>query len=335
MSKHSSNKFFSLGFIVNMVWICSALSPTLAYSKPASQNPVTNPITNQITAPISLKGVDLILNRQHTCSTTLSLRSEALTPEQEKATCLQLGALEKEFHQLFSRSGADKKLTPVKHDNNNSLRANIYRDQASFALYAGKHFNMPVNNGGMYLEGLPEQTENHAEFVAYQREQGKVHNLGHEYIHYLDGRFNLYGDFCANLHDSHAAPENCPKPAPQTPYLVWWSEGIAEYLAHGKNNPNAIAQAKKKTYRLSELFDTGYEKNNDSTRIYSWGYLAVRFMLERHRAQIEQMLAFTRAGDYPRYQALVRSWGTSLDGEFVEWIETIGAESVESTESKK
>lgn len=322
MSKHQPTRYFPSGFILSIAWICSGLMPTLANSQPAPQSPVT--------APISLKGVDLILSRQHTCSATLRLRSEALTPEQEQAACQQLGELEKEFHELFS-GGKGISLPPVKQDNNSSLRANIYRDQTSFAQHAGKHFNMPVNNGGMYLEGLPAEAESHAEFVAYQREQGKVHNLGHEYIHYLDGRFNLYGDFCANLHDSHAAPENCPKPAPQTPYLVWWGEGIAEYLAHGKNNPSAIAQAKKKTYRLSELFDTGYEKNNDSTRIYSWGYLAVRFMLERHREQIEQMLVFTRAGDYPRYQALIRLWGTSLDEEFVAWIATISTESAENT----
>lgn len=317
MYKYSSTSYFLSGLLLSITCFYSGFTPSLANANPAPQNTVM--------APISLKGVDLILNRQHICSATLSLRSEALTPEQEQAACQQLGQLEKEFHRLFSGS-ASKMLTPLKHDNNSSLRANIYRDQASFALYAGKHFNMPVNNGGMYLEGLPAQAENHAEFVAYQREQGKVHNLGHEYIHYLDGRFNLYGDFCANLHDSHAAPENCPKPAPQTPYLVWWGEGIAEYLAHGKNNPGAIAQAKKKTYRLSELFDTGYEKNNDGTRIYSWGYLAVRFMLERHREQIEQMLVFTRTGDYPRYQALVRSWGTSLDEEFSDWIASLSTE---------
>nr|WP_315466946.1 collagenase [uncultured Undibacterium sp.] len=229
----------------------------------------------------------------------------------------------KKFHQLFAGNG--KTLAPVKHDNNQSLRANIYRNKNSFAEQAGMHFNMPVNNGGMYLEGTPERTGNHAEFVAYQREQVTVHNLGHEYIHYLDGRFNLYGDFCANLHDSHAAPENCPKPAPQTPYLVWWGEGLAEYIAHGNEHATALAIAAKKTYRLSELFDTGYEKNNDSARIYSWGYLAVRFMLENHRDEIDRMLAFTRVGDYPRYQALVRSWGTSFDAEFADWLDSLAS----------
>lgn len=299
--------------LILILSLLSAGTSTNSHAQSAQQQ--------ELNAPPSLRAVEQILSRAHVCSDSLRLRSEALSDAQEQAACQQLGQLEKKFHQLFAGNG--KVLAPVKQDNNQSLRANIYRNKNSFAEQASMHFNMPVNNGGMYLEGTPERADNHAEFVAYQSEQGSVHNLGHEYIHYLDGRFNLYGDFCANLHDSHAAPEKCPKPAPQTPYLVWWSEGLAEYIAHGNEHVAASTVAAKKTYRLSELFDTGYEKSNDSTRIYSWGYLAVRFMLERHRNEIDRMLSFTRVGDYPRYQALVRGWGTSFDAEFVAWLEEI------------
>lgn len=295
------------------------LLPWLLSWSLASYSHAQTKSAQEIKAPPSLRAVQQILSRIHVCSDSLSLRSEGLSDAQEQSACQQLGLLERKFHHLFAGDG--NTLAPVKYDNNQSLRANIYRKKSSFSEHAGMHFNMPVNNGGMYLEGIPEQAGNHAEFVAYQGEQGKIHNLGHEYIHYLDGRFNLYGDFCANLHDSHAAPENCPKPAPQTPYLVWWSEGLAEYLAHGNDHATARAIAAKKTYRLSELFDTGYEKNNDSARIYSWGYLAVRFMLERHREEIDRILGFTRVGDYPRYQALVRSWGNTFDAEFTVWLD--------------
>lgn len=268
------------------------------------------------------QSVDQVLTRQHTCSPTLSLRSSALSSEQEQAACTQLGALEQRFHQLFSTPS--KPLGPVKHDNNHSLRANIYASQAEYVKYATQHFNMPTDNGGMYLEGLPDQPNNHAEFVAYQRKseakEAVVHNLGHEYIHYLDGRFNLYGDFCATLHDSHSAPEHCAQPAPDAPYLVWWTEGIAEYVSRGKDHPHAIKAAASKQYQLSELFNTAYEKNNGRERIYTWGYLAVRYMMEQQREKTEHILNFTRQGDYPRYQALVRSWGTSMDQDFQDWL---------------
>ncbi len=264
--------------------------------------------------------VQSILSRSHDCGPTLTLRSQALTAQAETNTCAMLGAIEQRFHATFHTQGK-----PVKHDHNTSLRANIYASRADFVSYAAQHFNMPTNNGGMYLEGLPDQPGNQAEFVANQRPDGTVHNLEHEYVHYLDGRFNLYGDFCVGLHDSHSPPENCALPSPLAPYLVWWTEGVAEFISKGQNNPSALKALDAKHYALSELFDTAYEVNNDSVRIYGWGYWAVRFMMERHRGEIERMLTFTRAGDYPRYQALARGWGSSMDAEFASWLTTLSA----------
>ncbi len=260
--------------------------------------------------------IQQVLSRSHQCSPTLSLRSQALSERAEISTCHMLSEIEQQFHERFGTVGR-----PVKHDLNASLRANIYQSKDDFQKYAGLHFDMPTDNGGMYLEGYPDRPDNQAEFVATQNKDGSIHNLGHEYVHYLDGRFNLYGDFCANLHDSHAPPENCASPSPQAPYLVWWTEGIAEYISKGDRNPAAIMLATDKTYTLSQLFDTAYESNNGTARVYSWGYLVARFMMEKQRPKVEQILAFTRSGDYPRYQALVRSWGNSMDQEFALWLD--------------
>lgn len=260
-------------------------------------------------------GVGLILTKVRECNPTITLRSQALTKQQEDDACKLLQESEIKFHQVFNTQGK-----PVKDDNNTNLRANIYMSQAEYEKYAGKHFNMPTDNGGMYLEGIPSNKNNHAEFVTNQRLDGSIRNLAHEYIHYLDGRFNLYGDFCANLQDSHEPPENCAQPSPPRPYLVWWSEGLAEYLSKGNVNAKAMEVARTNAFALSQLFDTGYNTLGGTERVYYWGYLAVRFMMERHRDQIETMLAFTRTGDFPRYQALVRSWGTSYDAEFAAWL---------------
>jgi microbial collagenase len=321
--QHKLSQLRQLKQAAFVLLLITASHSSFAQTKPTITSNQATPISSTATTTATSKVEDILI-RNHTCSNSLSVRSQALKPEQEQAICQQLGQLEAQFHERFAGKG--KQLKPVLHDNNASLRANIYRDQASFAQYAGTHFNMPTNNGGMYLEGLPEQSGNHAEFVAYQRAQGQVHNLGHEYIHYLDGRFNLFGDFCATLHDSHSPPENCPLPSPDAPYLVWWTEGIAEYMAHGQHHPNAQKAAKQKTYLLSQLFETAYEKNNDSARIYTWGYLATRYMMEQHRNKIDAMLKLTRNGDYPRYQALIRTWGTSLDTDFELWLEKLGVE---------
>ncbi|MDZ7870344.1 MAG: collagenase [Rheinheimera sp.] len=290
------------------------------------------------TAPLSLPAdanaaalagepvVSEVLHQQHHCSSSLILRHARLQSAQLTQICTDLAALEQRFHQLLQTGHK-----PVAHDGNTSLRANIFASKADYQRFAGPHFSMPTDNGGMYLEGIPDRPGNQAEFVAYQRENGEVWNLQHEFIHYLDGRFNLYGDFCANLHDSHAAPENCPKPAPQTPYLVWWTEGLAEYIAHGADNPAALALAATPQFTLSALFNTGYEQNGGSERVYRWGYLASRYLIEQHPAKTSQLLQFWRAGDYPRYQALVKSWGTSLDAGFKQWLASVAQQKVVQT----
>ncbi|GIU46593.1 collagenase [Shewanella colwelliana] len=262
-----------------------------------------------------------ILSQQHDCSETITIRSQALTQEQVIQACALLQKQEAKFHQLFGTEGK-----PVANDNNHRMRANVYHSREDYTRYVTAHFDVPSDNGGMFLEGLPHVKGNQAEFVAYEK-KGQIWNLAHEYVHYLDGHFNLYGDFCASLHDSHSAPEYCPKPAPLLPHLVWWSEGLGEYISQGNDNPAAIAIIAKQNYQLSDLFNTSYEQNGGTDRVYRWGYLAVRFMMENHKDKLDTMLGFTRKGDYPRYQALIKQWGTSMDEEFQTWLQGLTATS--------
>lgn len=261
--------------------------------------------------------VDKVLSNTKVCSETIVLRHQALTKAQENDACTMLQEQEARFHDIFATKGK-----PVANDNNTRLRANIYQDRDAYVKYVTAHFDVPSDNGGMYLEGLPHLPDNSAEFVAYQK-KGQIWNLSHEYVHYLDGRFNMYGDFCASLHDSHSGPEYCPKPAPLLPHLVWWSEGIAEYIAKGKENERATKAAKKQIIHLSELFNTSYEQNGGGERVYVWGYLATRYMIEQQRNKVEQMLSLTRKGQFTRYQALVKQWGKSMDSDFSDWLKQL------------
>ncbi|MCL1145999.1 collagenase [Shewanella marinintestina] len=262
--------------------------------------------------------IDAVLSQSHACSDTIVIRSQALTKQQISDACQLLQTQEANFHQLFGTLNK-----PVANDNNHNMRANVYHSREDYVEHVTQHFDVPSDNGGMYLEGLPWKSDNQAEFVAYEK-KGQVWNLAHEYVHYLDGRFNLYGDFCLSLHDSHSGPEYCPKPAPLYPHTVWWSEGVAEYISVGDNNPKAIALiGNKQSYPLSDIFNTSYEKNGGTDRVYRWGYLAVRFMIENHKDKVDSMLGFTRTGDYPRYQALLTDWGTSMDAEFDAWLKQL------------
>ncbi|MCW8997838.1 MAG: collagenase [Kangiellaceae bacterium] len=264
-----------------------------------------------------------VLSQTTKCSETIVIRSQNLTEDEQLKACKMLRKQETTFHQLFNTQGK-----PVKHDLNQSLRVNVYASRDDYVKHASNHFNMPTDNGGMYLEGFPDKPDNQAEFVTYQRvlnDKKVIWNLQHEYVHYLDGRYNIYGDFCASLHDSHSPPENCPKPAPLDPHTVWWTEGIAELVAKGESHPRAFNNVVKNLnkFKLSDIFNTSYEHNGGGDRVYYWGYFAARYMMEKQRDKIEQMLTFLRAGDFPRYQALIRSWDNHMDEDFERWLRAI------------
>ncbi|KGJ96970.1 collagenase [Colwellia psychrerythraea] len=285
------------------------------------------PAKIQTTDNSKLASIEKILTQVHHCNKSITIRSQALSSDKIAESCKDLIAQEEKFHQIFNTLNK-----PVKNDNNTSLRANFYSSNAEYVKYATAHFNMPTNNGGMYLEGYPDKKGNHAEFVAYER-NGGLWNLTHEYIHYLDGRFNRYGDYCNGLHDDHAGPEFCPKPNASYPHGVWWSEGVAEYIAWGKDNGKAVKVAGSKKFPLSELFNTSYNNNNDSERVYHWGYLAVRFMMENHRDEVEKSLVLSRKGDWTGYQDLMRSWSTSMDKEWFIWLDSLAANADKSAKT--
>jgi len=310
-SKVSQKKIL---FVSAIASIC--LSACTAISDEAKES-IDVAKTTTVDGVEKLATVEQVLSQVHQCNDAIVIRSQALTTAQIDSACLMLVEQEKYFHKTFNTKGK-----PVADDNNHAMRANVYSHRDEFVKYATAHFTMPTNNGGMYLEGYPDKPNNQAEFVAYERND-QIWNLKHEYVHYLDGRFNKYGDYCNGLHDDHAGPEFCPDPNLAYPHIVWWAEGIAEYIAHGQNNSKAIEIAKQNDFTLSELFNTSSNENTGGNRVYRWGYLAVRFMMENHRNDVEDMLARVRTGDWQGYQQLVKGWGTRFDNEFATWLQTL------------
>ncbi|WP_235502957.1 collagenase, partial [Kitasatospora sp. Root187] len=207
-----------------------------------------------------------VLTINHTCSPSIKIVAQQMTSADLAATCTSLNNQDAYFHSVVKDSGA------VANDNNTTIEVNAFDSSADYQTYAGVIFGISTNNGGMYLEGNPATAGNQPRFIAYEAEWARpdfqIWNLNHEYTHYLDGRFDMFGDFNAGM----------------TTPTVMWVEGFAEYISYSYRNvvyDRAITEAAKNTYRLSTLFDTTYD-NSDSTRVYQWGYLAVRYMLQSH-----------------------------------------------------
>ncbi|MFJ2781946.1 collagenase [Kitasatospora sp. NPDC087315] len=254
----------------------------------------------------------VILPIQQTCNPGLKIRAQDMSPGQLATTCTSLINQDAYFHKVIGDKGA------IPGDVNTNLEVVVFDDYTQYALYAWAFYDIDVDNGGMYEEGDPAKAGNQARFIAHEaswlRPDFQIWNLNHEYTHYLDGRYNMYGDFDAGM---------------VTP-TIWWVEGIAENISYGyrnERNTAAINEAGKNTYKLSELFDTVYGQEADadvnSNRVYRWGWLAVRYMLQEHRADIETVLTKYRAGDWNGARTFLKQTiGTSYDAGFATWLKT-------------
>ncbi|PHV09679.1 collagenase [Chitinimonas sp. BJB300] len=194
----------------------------------------------------------------------------------------------------------------------------LFKNKNEYAKIGRAVFKIETNNGGYQLEGNTGEIGNVQRFWAYHKDGvdgtdeliGQyIWNLKHEFIHYLDNVFNQadYADFFSN-----------------ETRLVWWQEGVAEYFSKQNSYPNAIEVARKKTYTLSQIFNHTYDMSDYFGRAYTWGYLGVRFMFERHRDDVEKMLLIIRSGKPKEYTKFIfTDIGTRYDSEFNQWLNTV------------
>ncbi|MFD3536805.1 collagenase [Streptomyces sp. NPDC058664] len=245
-----------------------------------------------------------VLPVRHTCGPSIRILAQQMTTAELSASCTSLLAQDAYFHGVARDDG------PVAGDNNTTIEVVAYDSSADYQTYAGAMYGIDTDNGGMYLEGDPAAAGNQARFIAYEAEWLRpafhIWNLNHEYTHYLDGRFTMHGDFAANM----------------TTPTVWWVEGFAEYVSyHYRDEPYtaAMTEAGRGTYTLSSLFDTDY--SHGTTRVYRWGYLAVRYMLEKHPADLDKVLGHYRAGEWAAARShLTGTIGTRYDSDFRTWL---------------
>ncbi|WP_266159815.1 M9 family metallopeptidase [Dyella silvatica] len=245
-----------------------------------------------------------VLPVDYPCSADLHLRAQALTTDQVSQTCAQVIGEEGFFHQRVQNSN-----TPVADDHNSTLELVVFHSSSDYQTYSGAIFGNDTNNGGIYLEGDPSAAGNQARFIAYEAEwlrpTFQIWNLTHEFVHYLDGRFDMYGDFTA---------------ATSTP-TIWWIEGLAEYMSYsyrGVPYPEAFADAGTAAFPLSTIFANDY--NSGQERVYRWGYLATRYMFENHQDEVGNILGYFRPGNYSGYANYLGQIRTTHDADWGQWL---------------
>ncbi|MEU9125784.1 collagenase [Streptomyces sp. NPDC048506] len=247
----------------------------------------------------------------HACDETRTIRAQSLTAEDLDAACASLQKQDGYFHSIAQDGGA------IPNQYENTIEVVVFGSPADYRTYAGPIFGVDTNNGGITMIGDPTASNNQPRSIMYQRSDdngfpARIWNLNHEYTHYLDARYDMKGDF----NQQTTVPD------------IWWIEGLAEYVSYSYRNitdTGAVAEAGKHTYTLSTLWQSTYA-NSDVTRTYPWGYLAVRYMFEKHPADIQNMLGKFRAGDYAGGYAVYNSEiGTRYDNDFNTWLDACAA----------
>ncbi|MDW9235309.1 collagenase [Burkholderia thailandensis] len=245
---------------------------------------------------------DAVLTHRHACNASVRILAQDMTAPQLQSVCAAVAQQDDYFHRMM-KTGRK----PVAGDRNDTIELVIFDDYANYRKYASVIYGISTDNGGMYLEGDPSTPGNQARFIAHEaswlRPEFKVWNLEHEFTHYLDGRYDMAGDFAA----STAKP------------TVWWIEGVAEYLSRKNDNQESIDAARTGAYRFADVLGTLYSSSDYVARAYRWGYMATRFMFERHRADVDTIVSRFRAGDYDGYANYVAYIGNRYDNEFVDW----------------
>ncbi|MFE2109124.1 collagenase [Kitasatospora sp. NPDC059463] len=260
------------------------------------------------TCDLPAKLTSVVLPNQLVCDNRI-LQAQALSAAELATVCASLRSQDALFHGTVKDNGA----IPNQYAKN--VTFGIFANKTDYTTYSWAIFGNDTDNGGQTVMDATDPNSR-AVTVMYQKawnvnDPARVWNLNHEYTHYLDSIYNLKGNYTTQS----SVPNK------------WWVEGLAEYVSYlhrGATDVDAMAQAAKHTYKLSTLFQNTYA-NSDSTRTYPWGYLAVRYMLEKHPADVRAMLERFRVGDYPGGYAVYNGLGTSYDADFDAWLTACAA----------
>lgn len=188
-----------------------------------------------------------------------------------------------------------RNLSPVPGDNNPTLTAWVYGSPYLYHTYQYFLNGTGTNNGGIYIE----QTGDFYTFdrLPTQSSLTLEELFRHEYVHYLDGRYQVTGEFGdPGIFDNSR--------------LVWYNEGLAELCA-GATQLNgilprrkyieAIENDAKPRMTIPEIVGVSY---NYGFRFYNYAYYLQKYLEEQQPRFLIQILDAIRANNVAEVDAL-------------------------------
>ena len=192
---------------------------------------------------------------------------------------------------------------PVRGDKNKVITIFIYPSPKSYKTIHPGLFNTSVQNGGIFIESR-------GHIYTFDREvpRQNIYNLEelvrHEYTHYLDSRYNLWGGFNGRGTVFKKAP------------IAWYLEGLAEAMTGATPGKGILPRAKmvkdvRRPMSLARLTRCTYEK--DGFSFYSDGALFFTFLANKKPEMLKKMFKILRSNDGKKIRALFNKIATDSE----------------------
>lgn len=235
------------------------------------------------------------------CEEPVRIRAQTMTTKELEEACTIVSRTKTIFDEILSSNIAPEFQQPVENDLNEVTNIHIFSSLSNHGSWL-EHLTDSSNTSGIYFETSPTDWWHSSDvwtFNALEWSNGRstTRSLDHEYVHALDGRYNKEGGYKENL--------------------GWWSEGLGEYLGTFYKKPyTRVTTAQSSTpYTLAEIF-------SGDANAYSWGQLAVAFLIENHPELVNQMLVHMRTGEWDKLDTLLATIATDNQAEFTTWSTT-------------
>ena len=189
---------------------------------------------------------------------------------------------------------------PVKGDKNKVLQVYIYNNRKDYDKYHWDLFRTSVDNGGIFIESR-------GHFYTFDRKcpEENIYTLEelsrHEYTHYLDSRFNLWGGFDGD--------DTVFKKAP----IAWYLEGLAEALTGTIEGKGVLPRRKllsriRTPMTLAKLVTCTYEK--DKFSFYNDGSIFFCYLINKKPDLLKKMFKILRKNNEKQIKDLFKYIGT-------------------------
>ncbi|WP_042438632.1 collagenase [Streptacidiphilus albus] len=247
----------------------------------------------------------------HACNSETNILAQSLSPSELNVACTELAGQDAYFQNVVKDSG------PIPGQYNDTDNIVVFASSLDYEIYGPVIYGITTDNGGITIYNTPATPGNQDYSILYQDSGADgytddIWNLNYEYTHFLDARYDTMGTWA----DMEVDPN------------IWWIEGISGYISagyRGVTDTDAVTDAGEHTYALSTLWQTTYANSNDD-RVFPWSYLAVRYMVEEHPADLQAILNDYRVGNYTAgYDYYTDTIGTRYDADFNTWLDNIAS----------